>query len=49
MTSDNESDLRRRIQNEVTDSFDEELELEIDDERLAELLNAKSDHPHSAD
>jgi polyphosphate kinase 2 len=49
MTSDNESDLRRRIQNEVTDSFDEELELEIDDERLAELLNAKSDHPPSAD
>jgi polyphosphate kinase len=48
MDSDSERDLRRRIQNEVTDSFDEELELEIDDERLAELLNAKSDHPPSA-
>jgi polyphosphate kinase len=48
MDSDSERDLRRRIQNELTDSFDEELELEIDDERLAELLNAKSDHPPSA-
>jgi polyphosphate kinase len=48
MDSDSEQDLRRRIQNEVTDSFDEELELEIDDERLAELLNAKTDQPPSA-
>jgi polyphosphate kinase 2 len=48
MDSDSERDLRRRIQNEVTDSFDEELELEIDDERLAELLNAKTDNPPSA-
>jgi polyphosphate kinase len=48
MDSDSERDLRRRIQNELTDSFDEELELEIDDERLTELLNAKSDHPPSA-
>src|SRR5271168_627574 len=48
MDSDSEQDLRRRIQNEVTDSFDEELELEIDDERLSELLNAKSNHPPSA-
>src|SRR5580698_10241065 len=48
MDSDSERDLRRRIQNEVTDSLDEELELEIDDERLAELLNAKTDNPPSA-
>jgi polyphosphate kinase 2 len=48
MDSDSEQDLRRRIQNEMTDSFDEELELEIDDERLSELLNAQSDHPPSA-
>jgi polyphosphate kinase 2 len=34
-----------RINNEMLDSFDEELELEIDDDRLARLLNEASEHP----
>jgi polyphosphate kinase 2 len=34
-----------RINSEMLDSFDEELELEIDDDRLARLLNEASEHP----
>ena len=34
-----------RINNEMLDSFDEELELEIDDDRLARLLDEASEHP----
>src|SRR3954453_11582728 len=34
-----------RINNEMLDSFDEELELEIDDDRLGRLLNEASEHP----
>jgi polyphosphate kinase 2 len=34
-----------RIQGEMLDSFDEELELEIDDSRLAKLLAEMSEHP----
>src|SRR5215468_2859994 len=34
-----------RIQAEIEDSFDEELEMEIDDERLARLLEGLSEHP----
>jgi polyphosphate kinase len=37
--------LAARIDAEVADSFDEELELEIDDERLARLLEGLSEHP----
>jgi polyphosphate kinase len=35
----------QRINGEMLDSFDEELELEIDDDRLAELLKDISEHP----
>jgi polyphosphate kinase len=38
-------DLDRRVRGEIVDSFDEELELEIDDERLAKLLTEISEHP----
>jgi polyphosphate kinase len=34
-----------RINREMLDSFDEELELEIDDDRLAKLLTEMSEHP----
>ena len=34
-----------RVRAEMLDSFDEELEEEIDDERLAQLLDYSSDHP----
>jgi polyphosphate kinase 2 len=37
--------LNRRIHGEIVDSFDEELEMEIDDERLARLLVEIADHP----
>ena len=47
--SDNETTLSgalyRRIHGELVDSLDEELELEIDDERLAGLLTDLEDHP----
>jgi polyphosphate kinase 2 (PPK2 family) len=39
--SGNASGLPQRIQSEMVDSFDEELEVEIDDDRLADI----SDHP----
>jgi polyphosphate kinase len=38
------SKLRQRILDEVADSFDEELELEIDDRRLAHMMDGMSDH-----
>src|SRR5262245_2867742 len=34
-----------RIEAEIADSFDEELELEIDDERLSKLLDGLVEHP----
>jgi len=37
-----------RIRAELLDSFDEELEEEIDDQRLAHLLDAVSDHPRES-
>src|SRR5215831_5650944 len=37
--------LFRRIQGDMMDSFDEELEMEIDDDRLARLLDDLSEHP----
>jgi polyphosphate kinase len=36
---------QQRINGEMLDSFDEELEMEIDDHRLAELLADMSEHP----
>ncbi|HEY4404612.1 MAG TPA: polyphosphate kinase 2 [Xanthobacteraceae bacterium] len=37
-----------RMHDEMLDSFDEELELEIDDDRLARLLAEMSEHPERA-
>jgi polyphosphate kinase 2 len=37
--------LVRRVSDEMLDSFDEELEMEIDDERLTRLLSEISGHP----
>jgi len=37
--------IHDRIQKEMVDSFDEELELEIDDDRLAKLLSEMSERP----
>src|ERR1700747_1434816 len=37
--------LFRRIQGDVMDTFDEELEMEIDDDRLEKLLDDLSEHP----
>jgi len=39
------SALHRRIREEMVDSFDEELEMEIDENRLDALLRDLSDHP----
>jgi polyphosphate kinase len=41
----NATSLHRRIHGELVDSFDEELEMEIDDDRLARLLTEIADHP----
>jgi polyphosphate kinase 2 len=38
---------KQRINGEMLDSLDEELEMEIDDDRLAELLADMSEHPPS--
>jgi polyphosphate kinase 2 len=37
--------LAKRVQGEMLDSFDEELEMEIDDERMERLLGKFSDQP----
>jgi polyphosphate kinase len=37
--------LRDRVQDEMLDSFDEELEMEIDDDRLTKALDRIVDHP----
>ena len=37
--------LRERINAEMEDSIDEELEIELDDERLAKALSDISEHP----
>jgi polyphosphate kinase 2 len=39
--------VHRRVQGEIVDSFDEELEMEVDDERLARLLGDLSEHPNT--
>jgi polyphosphate kinase 2 len=41
--SGNGEGLQRRIQAEIDDSFDEELEMELDDERLQRLLDGIAD------
>ena len=42
------NDLEQRVRAEIVDSFDEELELEIDDARLTSLLDEMADHPEHA-
>ncbi len=39
------AELTKRVQGEMLDSFDEELEMEIDDERMERLLDKISDFP----
>jgi polyphosphate kinase 2 len=45
----NQAKLRDRIHDELIDSVDEELELEIDDHRLNALLEDGGDTPHGMD
>ena len=45
MKSQLDSPVHRLIHGELLDSFDEELEMEIDDDRLAKLLAQTADHP----
>jgi polyphosphate kinase len=45
---DEKEALYRRIHGELVDSFDEELELEIDDDRLASLLDEMAHRPERA-
>src|SRR5262245_41380792 len=45
MDQDDKSALFRRVHGEMIDSFDEELEMEIDDDRLAQLLGDVAGHP----
>jgi polyphosphate kinase len=42
------SAIFQRVHGELMDSFDEELEMEIDDDRLANLLDDIADHPGQA-
>jgi len=44
----NDVDLLKRINSEIADSFDEELEMELDDDRLKGLLDHESEHPEEA-
>ncbi|HNB26759.1 MAG TPA: polyphosphate kinase 2 [Alphaproteobacteria bacterium] len=46
--TDKKSDLNRRIDAEIADSFDEELEMEIDDDRLAKVLKGLAEKPEAA-
>ena len=45
------SSLQRRVDADMLDSFDEELEMELDDERLSRLLEPASEYhrPHAID
>ncbi len=50
MSNDNSKSpdsVEARVHAEMLDSFDEELEMEIDDDRLAKLLEGTSEHPGS--
>jgi hypothetical protein len=40
--------LHERVHGEMIDSFDEELELELDDDRLEKLLADMAEHPDPA-
>ena len=40
------SDLQSRVNADMIDSFDEELEMELDDDRLADLLQEKEGYQH---
>jgi polyphosphate kinase 2 len=44
-SNDGSGKLRERVQEELLDSFDEELEMEIDDDRLVKALDQIVDHP----
>ena len=44
-TTDPKADFEERVRADMLDSFDEELEEELDDDRLAALLDHASDHP----
>ncbi|HTH98152.1 MAG TPA: polyphosphate kinase 2 [Stellaceae bacterium] len=44
-----DGDMASRIESEIADSFDEELEMEIDDERLARLLAHEGEHAPTTD
>ncbi|RPI46991.1 MAG: polyphosphate kinase 2 [Hyphomicrobiaceae bacterium] len=49
MTSDSRAkDLDHRIRGELVDSFDEELEMEIDDDRLKKVIEEFSERPEAA-
>jgi polyphosphate kinase 2 len=43
------SDYAARVENEIADSFDEELEMEIDDDRLAKLLAKEGEYAPAID
>ena len=45
--TDNATARFHRINGEMLDTIDEELELEIDDDRLAKLLNGFAEHPEA--
>ena len=45
-TPQDHDSIRQRIEAEIADSFDEELELELDDGRLEKLLGDMADHPN---
>ena len=47
VSSNRKDDFNRRVDAEIADSFDEELEMEIDDERLAKVLQGLSEHPEA--
>ncbi len=51
MSTDNQTaphSLSQRIDEEMADSFDEELEMELDDGRLEALLDVYNEHPDRA-
>ncbi len=43
------TDARSRIEAEIADSFDEELEMEMDDDRLQRLIADLAEHPDESD
>ena len=45
----NSENIAIRAEADIMDSFDEELEMELDDDRLAALLGDAARHPESAE